>query len=85
MSLTVRLDPELERELEGYCHETRRTKTDVVTDLLRDFLADRLPRKTPYQLAEEVGLIGSFEGGPPDLAENAKHYAKQAIRAKHSR
>ena len=86
MTLTVRLDAELERQLESYCRKRRKTKSEVLTALLRDHLAAaRGRRKTPYQLAREFGLIGAVTSGKRDLGENHRRYLREIIRAKHHR
>jgi hypothetical protein len=84
MTLTVRLDPELERRLESVCERRRTTKSAVVTDLVREFVA-REPEASSYEIAVSLGLIGSVAGGPPDISRNAKKYVRRAIREKHRR
>lgn len=84
MTLTVRLDPELERRLESVCKRRRTTKSAVVTSLVREFVA-REPEASAYQVADKLGLIGSVASGPRDLSTKAKKYAVRAIRAKHRR
>ncbi len=86
MTLTVRLDPQLEELLDSYCRKRRQTKTEVLTRLLRDHLAAASDGgKRPYQLAREFGLIGAFASGRRDASENRKRYLKEKLRAKHSR
>ena len=86
MTLTVRLDPHLEQQLASYCRKRRKTKSEVLTNLLRDHLAaENEATKTPYQLAEESGLVGAFASGRTDASENRKRYLKERLRAKHSR
>lgn len=83
MTLTVKLPEELERDFEIHCKLRRLTKSEVVTKLLAQYLALQAPRKTPHQIAKEVGLLEGFDG-PPDLAKNRKRYLKAALRAKYS-
>jgi hypothetical protein len=84
MTLTVKLPTDLEREFEIHCKLHRLTKSEVVTKLLTQYLALQAPKKTPHQIAKEVGLLKGFEG-PPDLATNRKRYLREALRAKQSR
>ena len=64
----------------------RLTKTQVLTQLLREHLAAASGvGKSPYALARELGLVGSFASGKRDVAENRKRYLKRKLRAKHSR
>ena len=39
------------------------------------------PKKTHYEVAKRLGLIGCI-GGPPDLAKNRRKYIRRASRAK---
>lgn len=86
MTLTVRLDPQLEEQLDSYCRKRRQTKSEVLTRLLQDHLAAAsATAKTPYQLAREFGLIGAFASGRRDASEHRKRYLREKLRAKHSR
>ncbi|MGH8727210.1 MAG: ribbon-helix-helix protein, CopG family [Burkholderiales bacterium] len=86
MTLTVRLDPELEKALQRHCEKTGATKSRVITKLLRDHLDRQKQTKSAYEIAEELGIIGCDKSpGPTDMARNAKRYLAEAIRAKHSR
>lgn len=86
MTLTVRLSPLLRQQLDSYCKARRVTKTHVITELLSDHLSSSAKNvKTPYELAREFGVIGSFASGKGDLAENRKMYLTEKLRAKHSR
>jgi hypothetical protein len=86
MTLTVRLDPQLEKELERYCRRQRQTKTEVLTKLLRDHLAMAGGvAKTPYEIAKDMGIVGAFASGRRDSAANRKRHLKAKLRAKHAR
>ena len=64
MTLTVRLDPELEREFAAACQLKRTTKSAVVTELIRNYVQAKAPVKSPFELAEEMGLVGCIESAP---------------------
>ena len=64
MTLTVRLDPELEREFSATCKLKRTTKSAVVTDLVRGYVQAKASAKSPFELAEEMGLVGCIESAP---------------------
>ena len=86
MTLTVRLDPQLQEQLESYCRKCRLSKTQLITGLLHEHLSLVTGnRKTPYQLARKLGLVGAMASGKGDLAENRKRYLKEKIRAKYTR
>lgn len=86
MTLTVRLDSQLEAQLDSYCRKRRQTKTEVLTKLLQDHLAAvNDGGKTPYQIAREFGLIGAIASGRRDASANRKRYLREKLRAKHTR
>ncbi len=85
MTLTVRLDPELEKRFNATVRRQRSTKSEVVTQLLVNYVAAREP-KSAYEVAVEVGAFDEpFEKTPPDLAANARKYLVAALKAKHKR
>jgi len=85
MTATVRLPPRVEQALAEYCVTHRKTKSAVILESLEKHLAvSAEQKKTPYELAMEVGFIGCATEGlqrGPDL----KAQVKAAIRAKHKR
>jgi predicted DNA-binding protein len=80
--LSVRLDDEESAALQAICAQTGMTKTEVVKVGIMTLAKGQIKRKSAYELAEQLGLVGGFEG-PEDLAENAGKYAKERIREKH--
>ena len=86
MTLTVRLEPQLERLLDRYCRKHRLTRTAVISTLLaRHVAGDGANGPSAYQLAEDAGLVGAFASGKGDLAQNHKRYLREKLRAKHAR
>ena len=83
MTLSIRLDPELESELARAAAQTGRSKSELVKASLREYLARVVPRKTPYELGKD--LFGGADAGPTDLAERRKDYLTESLRAKHDR
>ena len=84
MTLTVRLDPDLEHELDEVCRRQRLTKSQLVTGLLREFVA-REPRFSSYEIAARLGVIGSDSTGPGNAGALAKPLVRQALRGKRRR
>ena len=84
MTLTVRLEPELERKLEAACRRRRATKSTVVTGLIEEFVA-REPAANSYQVAVRLGVIGSDTTASADTAADAKKLLRRVLRAKHRR
>jgi hypothetical protein len=81
MTLTVRLDPEIEREFEAACRLGRTTKSAVVTALIRGYVQAKKPAKSPYELAEEMGLVGCLENAPATGRDHSR-YLKAKLRGK---
>lgn len=84
MTTTVRIPLRLEQALERYCVEARRSKSEVIIELLEQRFTAVQPEKTAYEIACETGFIGSLSA-VDDLAENAKSRAREAIARKHGR
>ena len=88
MTLTVRLTPQLQDQLDSHCKARGISKTQVVVELLSEHLmpASSTHSKTAYELAREFGVVGGFaSGGAGDLAQNRKQYLKEKLRAKRAR
>lgn len=83
MPTTVRLPLRVEQALASYCVETRKTKSEVIIELLEERFAKPAAGKTAAELAHEVGFVGCFEG--TGAQGNYKERVKAAIRAKHKR
>ena len=79
MSVTIRLEPEIESQLERIAEQQGLTKSAWVRQLIEEAVTEAQPQQTPYELAQELGLIGCIEDGPADLAANAKQYIKDKI------
>ena len=84
MTLTVRLEAELERKLEAACKRRRTSKSAVVTGLIQEFVM-REPDASSYQVAMRLGVVGSDITTPADTAANAKKLLGRVLRAKHRR
>lgn len=86
MTTTVRIPHRLEQTLAQYCVETRRSKSEVIIELLEQRFAAAEPERTPYELACETGFIGAFDGRPEDGAKaDIKAEVHAAIAKKHGR
>lgn len=85
MTLTVRLDPALEERFNDIVRSERRTKSEVVTELLERYVEAREVR-TAYEVAVETGVFDLPAGDEPrDLARNHKKHLAAALAAKHRR
>jgi predicted DNA-binding protein len=76
MTTTVRIPLRLEQALTHYCMETRRSKSEVIIELLEQRFVAESEQKTPYELAREAGFIASLS-----LDENAAAESRKRVRA----
>lgn len=87
MTTTVRLPLRVEQALATYCVEAKRTKSEVIVELLEQRFMGAQTERTPYELAQEAGFIGCVDsksaGKPP--AGSAKERVAAAIREKHGK
>jgi predicted transcriptional regulator len=79
MTLTVRLDPELEREFAALCGLKRATKSAIVSELIRTYLQAQAPRQSAFELAEAMGLVGVQERAPAAGRDHSR-YIKGKLR-----
>ena len=79
MPLVVRLDPELESGLRALSAEEHVPRADVVRTLIRARLATRAKRKTPWDIAVSIGVVGMDPDPRVDVAGNHSRYVKEAL------
>ena len=86
MTTTVRLPLRIEQMLATYCVDTKRTKSEVIVELLEQRFVGTASERTPYELAQEAGFIGCVSGaGTGKQAGSAKERVVAAIRRKHGK
>lgn len=93
MTLTVRLESQLEDQLEDYCRSEGTTKSAVVTEALRQYLNHLRQPRTPYEIYQEVlseqgELTLDCDSPPLDMSDNSLHYKQrlqEKLRVKHGR
>lgn len=85
MTISIRLDPDLERELARAVAQSGLPKSQIIKQGLREYLARlALPKKTPYELGKD--LFGKGPGsGLGDLSTRRKEYLTEIFRAKRAR
>jgi hypothetical protein len=84
MPLVIRLDPELETGLRRVSAEERLSQAEVVRKLIRERLARHAKRKTAFEIAEALGVVGMDGDSRTDVAKNHSRYVKKAVRGKRS-
>lgn len=85
MTLTVKLPASIERDFEAHCRKNRLTKSEVVTRLLQQYLALSAPKTSPFELAEELGLVGGLTDAPADLSVRHSSHVKRVLRGRRTR
>jgi hypothetical protein len=87
LTTTVRLPQRVEQALVTYCVEARRTKSEVIVELLEQRFMGTKSERTPYELAQEAGFIGCISGKSAGKARtgSAKERVVAAIREKHGK
>lgn len=80
MTISVRLDDELEHDLESVALRTGQSKSHIIKQSLKEYLAKQKPQPTAYELGKD--LFGKYGSGKGDLAERHSEYLKEIIRAK---
>lgn len=74
MTLTVKLDDELNRAVRQYALARGETTSQVVREALAEYLVKRAaPKPSAYELGKDLfGAVGPEGGGPSDLASRRK-------------
>ena len=85
MTTTVRLPHRVEQALASYCVEARRTKSEVIVELLEQRFMGTDTERTPYELAQEAGFIGCIAGKGKSQSVSTKERVVAAIRKKHGK
>ena len=83
MTTTVRLPLRVEQALATYCVEAKRTKSEVIVELLEQRFMGTDTERTPYELAQEAGFIGCVAS--KTQTGNTKERVVAAIRKKHGK
>ena len=78
MTLTVRLDPDLEREFAATCRIKGTTRSAVVTGLIRGYVQAKAPAMSPFELAEAMGLVGCQERAPAAGRDHSRYLRAKA-------
>ena len=84
MPLVIRLDPELETGLRSLSAQESVSQAELVRSLIRERLARQANRKSAFEIAEELGVIGMDTDPRRDAAKRHSKYMKAAILGKRS-
>ncbi len=73
-TLTIKLPPGLENELEHASEREHLTKSEFVRRAIAAYIAPRSAQGDFVSALDQAGdLVGCFAGGPADLSSNPRH------------
>ena len=81
MTLTVKLDKDMERQLDLHCRIKRVTKSAVVSTLIANYLFTQAKRPSPYELARKLKLVGAQRQAPAPGRDHSR-FLKAKVRAR---
>ena len=81
MTLTVKLDKDVERQLDLHCRIKRITKSAVVSTLIETYLVAQASRPSPYDLARKLKLVGAQRQAAASGREHSR-FLKEKLRAR---
>lgn len=84
MTLTVRLDPDLEQEFAAMCRINGMTRSTVVTELICGYVRGKGPEMSPFELAEAMGLVGCQESAPAAGRDHSRYLKEKLANARPS-
>jgi Ribbon-helix-helix protein, copG family len=79
MAISIRLDENLERELELAAATKGVSKSTLVRQCLAEYLLRNKPKKAAWELGKE--LFGQVGSGRSDLSRNRKRIVREKIHA----
>ena len=80
MTLTLRLEPGIERAFAETCRLRRTTKSARISGLIRGYVRTVTPAKSPFELAEEMELVGYLESARAGGRDHSAYLKGQTAR-----
>ncbi|MCI0422523.1 MAG: CopG family transcriptional regulator [Acidobacteria bacterium] len=74
--LSVRIDAAIRRNLSKEASRVSKSESDLVREALEAFLSKQASKPSCYDLAKELGIIGTVQRAPADLSANKKHFRR---------
>ena len=71
--INVRVNSQLEQELEAEAREKGVRPSDIVREALEDHIRHREPRQSCLDIARRIGFIGAYKNTQPDLSTKPDH------------
>ena len=85
MPLVVRLDPELEVGLRMLSEEASVSQAELVRQLIRERLGRRTQRKTAFEIAQALGVIGIDPDPRRSVARQHSKHVRASLLGQRSR
>ena len=83
MTISLRLDDQLTRQLVSLAKARGMTKSELIRKCLRDYLAGAEQGPTAWELGKH--LFGRYKSGQGDLSVRAKEIARARIHARRAK
>jgi predicted DNA-binding protein len=71
--LSIRISPELQKQLAAFVRKSGRSESEVVREALEEYCQKETKKLTAYDVFKRAGLIGCSKGLPSDLSTNPKY------------
>ena len=84
MPLVIRLDAELESGLRALSEQAHTPQAELVRQLIRERITLERRRKSAFEIAQEMGVIGMDDDARRDTARQHSKSVKAALRGKRS-
>jgi hypothetical protein len=79
--LSVRIAPAIRQQLSKEASRINKSESDIVREALEEFLSKlRSPstKRSCYDVASELGVIGAVKDAPQDLSTNRRYFRRFA-------
>jgi Arc/MetJ-type ribon-helix-helix transcriptional regulator len=76
--ISLRLPEDLLHELDGRAKRERRSRSEVIREVLEQHLCGSKSADHPYGRIRD--LLGSVAGGPPDMGARPRKYLVESLR-----
>tara|TARA_Y100000588_G_scaffold240904_1_gene254775 strand:+ start:335 stop:589 length:255 start_codon:yes stop_codon:yes gene_type:complete len=83
MTITIRLDPKLQKELDLYARREGMTRSELVRECIQEYIAQKKQRATAWELGQD--LFGKHASDRSDLSTNRKKILREKLRARQNR
>jgi predicted DNA-binding protein len=80
MTITIRLEPELQEAIDRAAQAQGMTRSELVRECLQHYLEQQQKRPTPWELGKD--LVGRFASGKSDLSVRRKEILREKLRAR---